>query len=183
MKDLRAFAGRAESVASARQFTREILRDRAPDVVDAVELMISELATNSVRHAHSDFEVMVDASSEQIRVEVRDLSDTEPTPRSPSQHDTSGRGLQIVKALSDTWGVTPSRTGKTVWFVASQPLSSSAPSAAAEPAGPTGDAGTDGHRRPPGSLMIGRALQMARLARWAGAPPSAAVVGRAANAG
>lgn len=181
MKDVRAFACRVESVASARQFTRELLRDRPPDVVDAVELMISELATNSVQHAQSNFEVMVDASNEQIRVEVRDLSNAEPTPRSPAPHDASGRGLQIVKALSDTWGVTPSRVGKTVWFVASQPPSS--PARSTEPAERASDAGADGHRRLPGSLMTGRGLRIARPDRWVGTRCAVATLARVAHTG
>jgi anti-sigma regulatory factor (Ser/Thr protein kinase) len=151
--DVRSFACHVQSVAAARRFVREVLRGRANDVVEAIELMVSELATNSVMHAHSAFEMTIDTSSGQVRVEVRDMGEGDPIPRTPSQYDVSGRGLQIVKALSDTWGVTPCRTGKTVWFVATEP-DWSVPSAAGDPSRQA--TGPDGDTRGRPTLMVGR---------------------------
>jgi len=77
--------------------------------------MASELATNCVEHAHSDFELVVQ-SQQQVRVEVRDAHPGEPKLRSPTTSEPKGRGLQIVEAMSDDWGVIRSPAGKTVWF-------------------------------------------------------------------
>ncbi len=112
----RRFRCKPESVAAVRRFVRDFLSDQPREIVDAAELMACELATNCVRHAHTDFELAIRAQGE-IRVEVRDTNDGQPVPRSPAPLEPSGRGLLIVEAMSDTWGVTPSPTGKTVWFV------------------------------------------------------------------
>ena len=79
--------------------------------------MVSELATNCIRHANVGFELTVMRSGGQIRVEVTDAARGEPTMRSPGPEDPSGRGLLIVNMLSTSWGVehAPVR-GKTVWF-------------------------------------------------------------------
>jgi hypothetical protein len=84
--------------------------------VEAAELMTSELATNSVRHALSDFELAIHLSRDEVRVEVSDHGQGQPVPRSPAAREQSGRGLQIVQALAEDWGITPSPNGKLVWF-------------------------------------------------------------------
>jgi anti-sigma regulatory factor (Ser/Thr protein kinase) len=127
-------------VAAARHFVRDLLRDQPDGIVEAVELMTSELATNSVRHAHSDFELVVDDSRERVRVEVSDTGDGQPMLRSPTISERSGRGLRIVQALSDAWGSVPSTNGKMVWFTLSTNVLASerAPQSVAFPDGPDG---------------------------------------------
>jgi anti-sigma regulatory factor (Ser/Thr protein kinase) len=116
MRKTRRFDCQPESVAGARHFVRDVLSDQPRETVEAAELMISELATNSVRHAHSDFEVAIRLSRRDIRVEVSDHGQGQPVPRSPRPWEQSGRGLQIVLQLSDAWGINPSPNGKLVWF-------------------------------------------------------------------
>jgi anti-sigma regulatory factor (Ser/Thr protein kinase) len=116
MKRARRFPCRPESVPRARHFVRDALGAQPPEIVEAAELMTSELATNSVRHAHSDFELAILLSRQEIRVEVSDHGQGQPVPRSPTTREQSGRGLQIVLELSDAWGVAPSANGKLVWF-------------------------------------------------------------------
>jgi serine/threonine-protein kinase RsbW len=111
----RRFGAEAEAVSAARHFLREVLEGQPAEVLSAAELMVSELATNSVRHAHSPFEIAIRCRNE-IRVEVRDRGAGSPTVLNPPAREISGRGLRIVEAMSDEWGVTPQRTGKTVWF-------------------------------------------------------------------
>jgi Histidine kinase-like ATPase domain len=94
---------------------REVLSNQPSETVDAVELMVSELATNSVRHARTDFELVI-GSKGPIRVEVKDTGQGRPTLRSPAPKEPSGRGLRIVDAMSDTWGTIATSDGKTVWF-------------------------------------------------------------------
>lgn len=116
MTSTRQFPCQPESVTAARHFVREALRAQARSVVEAAELMTSELATNVLRHAQSDFELTVHVTEDQVRVEVRDTGEGQPTLRSPDPHEHSGRGLRIVQALSDAWGITPTASGKLVWF-------------------------------------------------------------------
>jgi anti-sigma regulatory factor (Ser/Thr protein kinase) len=87
--------------------------------VEAAELMASELATNCVRHAHTGFEMTIHSDG-QIRVEVRDTGEGRPKLLSPTPREVSGRGLRIVEAMSDDWGVIPASNGKAVWFTLSQ---------------------------------------------------------------
>jgi anti-sigma regulatory factor (Ser/Thr protein kinase) len=116
MRRARRFHCQPESVARARHFVRDVLSDQPRETVEAAELMASELATNSVRHACSDFELAVQRSRDEIRVEVSDHGQGQPVPRTPSPRERSGRGLQIVEGLAEDWGVTPSPDGKLVWF-------------------------------------------------------------------
>jgi anti-sigma regulatory factor (Ser/Thr protein kinase) len=112
----RAFTGDARSVGASRRFVREVLWLHPQAHIDAVELMVSELATNSVKHAHSAFEVSIDDSRGEIRVEVLDMGRGQPVLRSPTPIEPSGRGLRIVDALARAWGSVDSPDGKTVWF-------------------------------------------------------------------
>ena len=49
---------------------------------------------------------------------VTDPSDEAPAPKAPSENGESGRGLQIVGALSYVWGWSPIEgNGKAVWAV------------------------------------------------------------------
>jgi serine/threonine-protein kinase RsbW len=103
-------------VGASRRYVRDVLRGHPLADLDAVELMVSELATNSVKHAHSDFQISIDDSGGEIRVEVRDTGRGQPVLQSPTPTEPSGRGLRIVEALSRAWGTVESPRGKTVWF-------------------------------------------------------------------
>jgi anti-sigma regulatory factor (Ser/Thr protein kinase) len=114
----RSFDRDPSSVAAARRFTRAALSREPEDAVEAVELMVSELATNSIRHAHSGFCLMIAPFEREVRVEVSDASTSPPRMRYPKPGELSGRGLRIVDMLADAWGVERRRSrGKTVWFV------------------------------------------------------------------
>ena len=116
MRRARRFNCQPESVPGARHFVRDVLSAQAREIVEAAELMASELATNCVRHARSDFELAIHLSRDEIRVEVSDHGRGQPVLRSPTPQEQSGRGLRIVQELSDAWGTTPSPNGKLVWF-------------------------------------------------------------------
>ncbi|WP_319020175.1 ATP-binding protein [Streptomyces peucetius] len=53
----RRFSQGPESVAEARRFVRGAPGDVAPDIVDTVQLLVSELVTNAVMHARTEVEV------------------------------------------------------------------------------------------------------------------------------
>lgn len=104
---------------AARRFVRQVLRDQPVEIVDAAELLASELATNSIRHAHTDFELAIHAR-DQIRIEVRDKGSGQPRLLSPGVRESAGRGLLIVDSMADEWGVVPAAGGKVVWFTLPQ---------------------------------------------------------------
>jgi anti-sigma regulatory factor (Ser/Thr protein kinase) len=113
----RQFPFDVTSVGAARRFAADALGDAPADVVDGVALMVSELATNSIRHAKTGFHLTVTSAPESVRVEVTDAGAGVPTVRSPGPTDPTGRGLKIVEAFSDEWGVEyGSPRNKTVWF-------------------------------------------------------------------
>lgn len=111
-------AGEPASAGSARRFVAETLQrwDAASDL-DTVSLLVSELVSNAIVHARSDFEVSVLLRGHTIRIEVDDQSNVLPLPRDADVDDDSGRGMALVEALATGWGVTDrDGTGKTVWF-------------------------------------------------------------------
>jgi anti-sigma regulatory factor (Ser/Thr protein kinase) len=118
-----------ESVAAARRFVERLLARLDPDVAHTVKLMVSELATNCVRHAGTPYTMTVDDRGDEIRVEFRDTGEGRAYVRNPPPQEPHGRGLQIVSTLADDWGIeqdvgTP---GKTTWFsyVVRRPLAAS----------------------------------------------------------
>ncbi|HVE47186.1 MAG TPA: SpoIIE family protein phosphatase [Acidimicrobiales bacterium] len=106
------------SSGKARRFVSGVLRSwRMPEITGgAIELLTSELTTNAVRHARSSFTVVVRYSGDRVRIEVDDSSPLAPEPRIPSDEDPGGRGLILVEALAEEWGVTSLPVGKRVWF-------------------------------------------------------------------
>jgi anti-sigma regulatory factor (Ser/Thr protein kinase) len=114
---MRTFPAIPQSVHAARRFATDTLADSPEQALEAVELMVSELATNCIRHERASFHVAILRRPDEIRVEVTDSGGGMPTMRSPGPDEPSGRGLQIVDMLSERWGVEPeSPSGKTVWF-------------------------------------------------------------------
>jgi anti-sigma regulatory factor (Ser/Thr protein kinase) len=110
----RRFGYTKESVSEARTHLRRVLEDQPQELVDVAELLTSELATNAIRHGASGFELKIEVD-ESIRLEVRDTGVGRPAVVAAGPHDSSGRGLGIVEALSSAWGVISSSVGKTVW--------------------------------------------------------------------
>jgi len=111
-------AGEPASAGSARTFVAEtLLRWDAANDLDTVSLLVSELASNAIVHARSDFEVSVLLRGHTIRIEVDDKSAAIPLPRDAADDDESGRGMALVDALALGWGVIDRDDGgKTVWF-------------------------------------------------------------------
>jgi anti-sigma regulatory factor (Ser/Thr protein kinase) len=112
------------SVRRARLFARDVVRGWGlADLVDEVQLGTSELISNAVQHAGTEV-VLVLRLDEVLRIEAHDA---DPELRRPAaeQDDpmaTSGRGLQIIAAISTDWGVRHSPRGKAVWFTLPLPV-------------------------------------------------------------
>jgi anti-sigma regulatory factor (Ser/Thr protein kinase) len=111
------FPAQPTAVAQVRRMIAETLPGLEPPIAESVTLMVSELATNSVQYAGTDFTVTIERLPRRIRIGVTDAGPGEPVMRAPTPRDASGRGLRIVERLSDSWGVQHgSACGKTVWF-------------------------------------------------------------------
>jgi anti-sigma regulatory factor (Ser/Thr protein kinase) len=116
----RSFPADPLSVPAARRFATDALGEVPLDVRQSVELMVSELATNGIRHGQTSFELVVEQRADEIRVAITDQGGGTPTMRFPGPDEPTGRGLQIVEMLSERWGVERRRdSGKTVWFTLS----------------------------------------------------------------
>ena len=84
------------------------------DCADDIALLTSELVTNAVVHAGTAADVTVVRSPSAVRVEVADHAESEPRKRAPDER--GGRGLHMVEAVADRWGVEARGAGKVVWF-------------------------------------------------------------------
>lgn len=104
--------------AGRRALSTELAeRGVSDDVIQAIELMASELLTNAVLHSDGEIGLRMLTDGNRIRVEVVDRSPSQPVLRDPSDDATSGRGIGIVDALAECWGVDNHPDGtKSVWF-------------------------------------------------------------------
>lgn len=111
----------AASAALVRhQLAHELVRyDLPSDAIDDAILVASELVGNAVRHslrsAAGTLDVSWDVDASGVRVCVGDLSGEPPRARVASGQATTGRGLTIVDAVSDDWGVEYGPHSKRVW--------------------------------------------------------------------
>ncbi len=110
--------------ASAALVRRAIAADlaehqSAADTAEDVVLVASELVGNAVVHAGAgvdhDLAVTWEVAPEAVTVEVGDPSPQLPRVRAASNTAAGGRGLHIVAAIADDWGVRRTAHGKKVW--------------------------------------------------------------------
>ncbi|MEU0521100.1 ATP-binding protein [Streptosporangium sp. NPDC006007] len=115
----RTFPGSPVAIAEARRFVTAFLR-RWPGVDDA-ELIVSELATNAVRHSASGrfggcFTVSIQIDRDKVWLGVLDQGGPRiPRPLPPPLDGEGGRGLTLVAGLAMNWGVTGDSGGRIVW--------------------------------------------------------------------
>jgi phosphoserine phosphatase RsbU/P len=114
------FPAQRASVAAARQFVTDALVEAGvTSVLDDSRLLVSELATNAVVHANTDFSVTVHISAGRVYVEVRDGDPTEldlTADQDLPELAISGQGLRIVGRLAGSWGSRVEDHGKVIWF-------------------------------------------------------------------
>jgi PAS domain S-box-containing protein len=135
------------SARNARRFLREWLRERShDDLVDAAEIALSEIVTNAVLHAHTDFQVSAALLEDgSLRVEVTDRNPQLPAQRRYGEQATTGRGMQLVAAVTTDCGVrSEGARGKTVWFEVRSDRGAEAPDARWDVAGAPAPADGDG---------------------------------------
>ena len=111
------FPSDVQSARAARKFAAKVLSAwECKDVEDAVLLLVSELVTNAVIHAHTDVDVILRLRPERVRVEVVDDAAAYVQRRDAASGDQSGRGMALTEALAEAWGVDTLVAGKSVWF-------------------------------------------------------------------
>jgi len=107
------------AVPVSRQWVRETLALwRLADAAEPAEHLVSELVTNAIRHAHDGASVVVLLmyAAGKMRLEVRDHDPVNlPLVKIPGSLNIGGRGLVLVEALADHWGVRVTDSGKSVW--------------------------------------------------------------------
>jgi anti-anti-sigma regulatory factor/anti-sigma regulatory factor (Ser/Thr protein kinase) len=85
------------------------------DLAAIGQLVATELVANVVRHARTTMEFTAALRDGQMSLAVRDGSRRLPKPADPGFTDAGGRGLRLVRELTDAWGVLPVTDGKVVW--------------------------------------------------------------------
>lgn len=112
-----------ESVSRGRHFVRDALLEWDLEaLVEDAQLATSELVANAVRHAKTELTLTIRVD-DVVTVAIRD---GQPELRRPIPADSdylaeNGRGLHIVAAVADDWGITTAVNGKIVWFVMARP--------------------------------------------------------------
>ncbi|CAM5651701.1 hypothetical protein SALBM135S_05129 [Streptomyces alboniger] len=83
-----------------------------------ITVCVSELVTNALLHGvppGRGYQLCLSQDGDVLRVEVHDSGGGWPRLGGEGDADESGRGLLLVAALADTWGVTERDPGKIVW--------------------------------------------------------------------
>jgi anti-sigma regulatory factor (Ser/Thr protein kinase) len=105
------------SVQAARRFIqgRAAAWSLPEPAVDQLVLIGSELVTNAVLHARTELTLALELRDGRVRISVTDRSQAPATLRHYRPDALTGRGLGVVAALSDRWGVSAAADGKVVW--------------------------------------------------------------------
>lgn len=92
-----------------------------PHLLEDTALIASELASNAVEHARTDFVVTMSRNAARLHVAVQDGAPEFPRPHRPvfvsppASLAPRGRGLLLVHTIAAAWGAMPTRSGKVVW--------------------------------------------------------------------
>lgn len=109
-----------EAVRVARRLTWMQLHNRwmlPPTLADDAGLLVSELVTNVLEHVGSrSFGFRLSRRRGWVRAEVRDPSRALPCVLPHSANAETGRGLHVVNAIAERWGVDLLPLGKSTWF-------------------------------------------------------------------
>jgi two-component sensor histidine kinase len=113
------------------RLTRELADAVAPDLLADVVAVVGELVGNAIRHARPlpgdvvrvAWRVRVEGARHLVDVRVTDGGGDPETPRErrAGPEAVDGRGLAIVAALADRWGVERDGLGQSVWAELSTP--------------------------------------------------------------
>src|SRR5262245_55908670 len=107
----------AASTREARTKVRDMAAPAWPATcVATLQVLVDELVTNAILHARSAADLSATLDGHLARIEVRDRSPRLPTALHYGTNSLTGRGLHLLDALADRWGVDEEPGGKVVWF-------------------------------------------------------------------
>ncbi|WP_369776314.1 ATP-binding protein [Streptomyces sp. R33] len=94
-----------------RRTTRVALTQwRCTSLIDDAHVVVTELVTNALQHGDGEIRVLLRLTNSYLHVEVHDGSTACPVPRVSTPDDESGRGLLLVAAIAQDWGVEAGRS-------------------------------------------------------------------------
>ncbi|MFC5380593.1 ATP-binding protein [Aquipuribacter nitratireducens] len=106
--------------SSAREARRWVVRQlevwSLEPLCEQVELLTTEVVTNSLLHAGTPMLVEVVREGAGVRVSVTDGSSVVPTRRRYSPNASTGRGMTLLSGLADDYGWHTTPGGKVTWF-------------------------------------------------------------------
>ncbi|MCA1710607.1 MAG: SpoIIE family protein phosphatase [Actinobacteria bacterium] len=106
----------ADSVPRARHFVRSALAEQLPHLSADAELVVTELVTNARLHGMPPITLRLRELPGKVRIEVEDRGRSVPVQPRQRTDTMTGRGLALVAAVCDGWGVEPGEGGgKVVW--------------------------------------------------------------------
>jgi serine/threonine-protein kinase RsbW len=110
----------ATSATEARRATRAALATMCDAAtLDALAIVVTELATNAIDHAGSAFRLRVVVEEGEasliVRIEVTDRDQRHPTKSAMRNDELRGRGLHLIEELTARWGVESLPAGKRVY--------------------------------------------------------------------
>ncbi|MEU8932677.1 ATP-binding protein [Streptomyces sp. NPDC048409] len=96
---------------------QQLSRWGMPVAIDDAELLVTELATNVLKHVGegAPATLVLEWRDERVRVEVHDKSGTVPTLKSAMCEEECGRGLHLLATVAMDWGAVLTAAGKAVW--------------------------------------------------------------------
>ena|SRR5215211_1197077 len=111
-------SGGPEAPSRARRALQRLRGDLDPPLMETMRLLVTELVSNSVKHASAEaVSLRVLVGRQAVLVEVRDHGPGfEPRPRRRTDARDSGWGLFLVERLANRWGVGREGRGTRVWF-------------------------------------------------------------------
>ncbi|WP_240810774.1 ATP-binding protein [Streptomyces tendae] len=88
-----------------------------PAVGDAAQLVVTELATNVIKHVGegSAATLILERKRERLRVEMHDKASALPSLHAAGCDSECGRGLHMLAAMAVDWGTVATAAGKAVW--------------------------------------------------------------------
>ncbi len=110
-----------QAASAARVALEDLEQELGSRLVKDLRLMVSELVTNSIRHASSDPRDVVELrawlNGDRFRIEVLDGGpEFAPVATRGRRQEVGGWGLYIVESLADRWGVERHGRRNCVWF-------------------------------------------------------------------
>ena len=111
-----ALEPKAESVRVSRDLVRRTLGSVDSELAEVAAILTNEVVANAIRHGRPPIALRVRRDEQLVVIAVADSGPGLPVLRCTDRTAEDGRGLMILNAFADEWGVVPLPEGKQVWF-------------------------------------------------------------------